>query len=343
MGGIEEMDAAQLCPSHGLPLKYFCETDRLGVCAECIAGGLHRQHPYLNMEEACKKRKRQEQCFIPLQRSRSMPPSRSIDHLTSGIPSCSLEQSERQVEMREKHRTEVYDMSGDRLALTMCVTSGRSGAEADILALNKLFFHLGFVNKIIRNPTGEGFRKELLAFRGWIESRDSCLSCCFVVLMAHGSPGTLIGIDGATVKLEQLFQAMDNQNCPALRGKPKIFLIQACRGEQEDPGIVYTTDALSHLSKILPTHTDSLFIYPSQEGYVSYRSETEGSLLIQKLVTVFLQGFCEFHILELLTKVIWEVSGLNITSKDRQQHKSTPLVQYSLRKLLYLKPSGMAA
>nr|XP_033802313.1 caspase-14 isoform X3 [Geotrypetes seraphini] len=55
MGGSEEMGAAQLCSSHGLPLKYFCKTDQLGVCAECIAGGLHREHPYLNMEEASKQ------------------------------------------------------------------------------------------------------------------------------------------------------------------------------------------------------------------------------------------------------------------------------------------------
>nr|XP_033802312.1 caspase-14 isoform X2 [Geotrypetes seraphini] len=294
MGGSEEMGAAQLCSSHGLPLKYFCKTDQLGVCAECIAGGLHREHPYLNMEEASK------QC-------------------------------------------KVYDMSGERLALTLCVTSGRAGAEADIFALNQLFFRLGFLNRIIRDPTGEGFKRELLAFREWVESHVSFISCCFVVLMAHGRPGILIGSDGATVNLEQLFQAMNNQNCTALQGTPKIFLIQACRGEQQDPGIVYTTDALSHLSKVLPTHTDSLFIYPSQEGYVSYRSETDGSILIQKLVMVFLKGFCEFHILELLTKVIQEVSGINIPTRNQQQYKSTPLVQYTLRKLLYLKPSGMAA
>ncbi|XP_030065374.1 caspase-14 isoform X2 [Microcaecilia unicolor] len=337
MVGHEEMGAAQLCCSHGLPLKYFCETDQLDVCAECIAGGLHRDHPYLNMEEACKKRK-QEQVCIPLQRSISLPPSFNTGHITS------LEQTvQRQDSMREKHKIEVYDFSGERLALTLCVTSGRAGAEADIFALNQLFFRLGFVNRIVRDPTGEGFKRELLAFRGWVESRGSCISCCFVVLMAHGRPGILIGSDGTTVNLEQLFQAMDNQNCPALQGKPKIFLIQACRGEQEDPGIMYTTDALSHLSKVLPTHTDSLFIYSSQEGYVSYRSETEGSILIQRLVTVFLKGFCEFHILELLTKVIREVSDINIPTRNQQQRKSTPLVQYTLRKLLYLKPSGMAA
>lgn len=47
---------------------------------------------------------------------------------------------------------QAYDMGGARLALTLCATENREGAESDIKALEIMFNTLGFKNQVIRHP-----------------------------------------------------------------------------------------------------------------------------------------------------------------------------------------------
>ena len=60
-------------------------------------------------------------------------------------------------------------------------------------------------------------------------------SLVFCVL-SHGTKGDSVsGVDGENVYINQLKYAFNNIDCPDLYGKPKIFIIQACRGSYEQP------------------------------------------------------------------------------------------------------------
>lgn len=74
------------------------------------------------------------------------------------------------------------------------------------------------------------FQEELDKFQRDMDAREDFISCAFVVLMAHGQEGLLKGEDGKMVKLENLFNVLNNKNCRALRAKPKVYIVQACRG-----------------------------------------------------------------------------------------------------------------
>lgn len=74
------------------------------------------------------------------------------------------------------------------------------------------------------------FQEELENFQQAMDARDDFISCAFVVLMAHGLEGRLEGEDEKMAELENLFEVLNNKNCRALRAKPKVYIVQACRG-----------------------------------------------------------------------------------------------------------------
>ncbi|XP_003796548.1 caspase-14 [Otolemur garnettii] len=232
----------------------------------------------------------------------------------------------------------VYDMSGARLALTLCVTKAREGSEADLDALEHMFQQLRFESTMKRDPTAQQFQEELEKFQQAIDTREDPVSCAFVVLMAHGKEGFLIGEDGEMVKLENLFEVLNNKNCRALRAKPKVYIMQACRGEQRDPGETVGGDAMVMMTDdsphTIPTYTDALHVFSTMEGYIAYRHDQDGSCFIQILVEVFTER--KGPILELLTEVTRRMAEAELVQEGKPR-KANPEIQSTLRKKLYLQ------
>ncbi|XP_028639435.1 caspase-14 [Grammomys surdaster] len=232
---------------------------------------------------------------------------------------------------------ERYDMSGARLALTLCVTKAREGSEVDMDALEDMFRYLKFESTMKRDPTAQQFLENLDEFQQTIDNWEEPVSCAFVVLMAHGEEGFLKGEDGKMVRLEDLFEALNNKNCKALRGKPKVYIIQACRGEHKDPGEELGEDSVAMIKnnpQTIPTYTDTIHIYSTVEGYLSYRHDQKGSGFIQTLTDVFM------HKIGPITELIEEVTRLMANTEVMQEgkpRKVNPEVQSTLRKKLYLQ------
>jgi len=68
------------------------------------------------------------------------------------------------------------------------------------------------------------------------QQEDKSLShfCSLVVcILAHGNKGVVQGVDGELVSLNALELALNNGSCPDLKGKPKIFIVNACQGPNE--------------------------------------------------------------------------------------------------------------
>uniref|UniRef100_A0A8C4LBV2 Caspase family p20 domain-containing protein n=1 Tax=Equus asinus asinus TaxID=83772 RepID=A0A8C4LBV2_EQUAS len=217
-----------------------------------------------------------------------------------------------------------YDLSGARVALLLAVIRGRSGAQHDVEALRGLCQALGFETTLTTDPTAQAFQEELAQFREWLDAHRGPVSCALVALMAHGGPqGQLLGADGQEVQPEALVRELSC--CRALRGRPKIFLLQACRGGESSRSLPHSLPAPRGPVCLTPTSTTnrplgnwkaagrcpSLIPRPWSPGLgcVAYRDET-GSDFIQTLVEV-LRADPEGDLLELLTEVCWGLGSGN--------------------------------
>ncbi|KAK7797307.1 hypothetical protein U0070_023217 [Myodes glareolus] len=223
---------------------------------------------------------------------------------------------------------ERYDMTGDRLALTLCVTKAREGSEEDMDALSRMFHHLKFESTMKSDPTAEQFLEELEKFQETIDDREEPVSCAFVVLMAHGEEGLLKGEDEKMVRLEDLFDVLNNKNCKALRGKPKH------RDPGEEMGGEQVAAVMKSKPQTIPTYTDTLHIFSTVEGYLSYRHDEKGSAFIQILTDVFTNNTGPITVL--LEEVTRRMAEMEVIQEGKPR-KVNPEIQSTLRKALYLQ------
>lgn len=82
-------------------------------------------------------------------------------------------------------------------------------------------------------------KAELKLFAARPEHR--CSDSTFLVFMSHG---ILDGVCGTKhtekepdiLHDDAIFQIFNNRNCRSLKDKPKIIIMQACRGSESEPG-----------------------------------------------------------------------------------------------------------
>ena len=76
--------------------------------------------------------------------------------------------------------------------------------------------------------------------------------CLVVCLMSHGKEGVITASDNRDVAVTEVLNIFSR--CEALKGKPKLMFIQACRGS-EWPGVFYIYVGLKSL-KVSTSITD---------------------------------------------------------------------------------------
>uniref|UniRef100_F7CLR4 Caspase-9 n=1 Tax=Callithrix jacchus TaxID=9483 RepID=F7CLR4_CALJA len=199
----------------------------------------------------------------------------------------------------------------------------RTGSDIDCGKLQLRFSLLHFMVEVKRDLTAKEMRLTLLE----LARRDhGALDCCVVVILSHGCqashlqfPGAVYGTDGYPVSVEKIVNIFNGTSCPSLGGKPKLFFIQACGGEQKDHGFevastspqeespgsnpesdatpfqedAWTFDQVDAVSS-LPTPSDIFVSYSTFPGFVSWRERKSGSWYVETLDDIFEQwAHCE--------------------------------------------------
>jgi len=152
--------------------------------------------------------------------------------------------------------------------------------------------------------------------------------CLFVALFTHGGEEEMVWAYDLQFSTEIFWSTMSSTNCPSLAGKPKIYLVQACRGQEpNEPFRVAKAGRNSsngNFTMTIPNHADSLLIYSSIPGFVSLRDPVSGSWLVQAFCRVMDTEKYDDDLVSIVTEVNRVVaSEFETTIPDEKKKKRT--------------------
>ncbi|XP_075047809.1 caspase-9 [Mixophyes fleayi] len=237
--------------------------------------------------------------------------------------------------------------------------SDRTGSNIDREKLDLRMRSLHFEVVVKNNLKGAEIHQELRD----LAARDhSKRDCCLVVILSHGCetrhmqfPGGVYGTDGVAIPVERIVHYFNGSNSPSLRGKPKLFFIQACGGDQKDRG--YSVDSgdppSNHDAQTLqsdatavrpdegdrdetdamvslPTYSDILVSYSTCPGFVSWRDKISGTWYVEVLDKVLEENDGTLDLQTMLVMVADRVS-------PKGSYKQIPGFFNFLRKRFYFK------
>ena len=212
----------------------------------------------------------------------------------------------------QQHR---YDMNNNPRGLCLILNNvkfenedlNRPGAVKDKDRLESLFKNLRFEVTIKEDLTSQELVKAAIEFGAKVHEHYDAF--VFIVMSHGGDRDCILGVDGMETTVKSLISEFHGGRCPSLKGKPKVFIIQACRGPQGDTDFTnsssgndfnlqevpttseaqiisqpydtaLSTDSTLSRSVFLPD-ADFVVAFATAPGYAAYRDSDKGSWFIQ--------------------------------------------------------------
>lgn len=108
----------------------------------------------------------------------------------------------------------------------------RPGAEADKINLKNLFKDLSF--RVIVKKDLTKHEIETVAQRYGTVDHSEFDAFVFILMSHGGDRDCILGVDGRETTVKNLMFEFRGNKCPSLKNKPKVFIIQTCRGPRDD-------------------------------------------------------------------------------------------------------------
>lgn len=102
----------------------------------------------------------------------------------------------------------------------------RYGSERDAANLQSLFLLLGYKVWIVQDVDTDEIREKVSELGDKPDHTDSLVVC----ILSHGISGKIFGVEGKSIAVAEILDILSEGRIGSLlKGKPKLFLIQACR------------------------------------------------------------------------------------------------------------------
>ncbi|KAF7994576.1 hypothetical protein HCN44_004048 [Aphidius gifuensis] len=236
----------------------------------------------------------------------------------------------------------------------------RNGSEHDEKNLKDLFEQMGFKTICKSNLTGDQIHDEIRTFS---QNPDlNYVDSCFVIISGHGSRNKYVeesyisGIDShvnnrnGNVYWSEIISYFSHDKCEALRNKPKVFIFQSCRGQEEQMIVkgINNDENIQSINDRNCFHDESELIFDSDNyrdiliasatipNFVSYRDGVTGSWFITTICYVFMKYANTYHIRKLFI-LIDNRKQVSRPAREKIKHQ-TLIVENIGFKQMYINP-----
>merc|ERR1739838_1064958 len=160
----------------------------------------------------------------------------------------------------------------------------REGASEDSKKLKDLADFLGY--KYVEHlDLGKEEIKAELKKAAEETDKETVGSCLICAISSHGNKNDEIMTKCTKyVPLVDFVEPFSDTKCESLRGKPKVFIVQACRGDKkEKDGNYYTPSKMNNGINF----RDTVFAFSTIPDHIALRDTGKGSLYISNIVEAF--------------------------------------------------------
>lgn len=213
----------------------------------------------------------------------------------------------------------------------------RSGSSKDKCDLAEWF--KGHSVLIFENLSADDLKDDFKRLSGEDLTDTSCL---IVFILTHGTgKDELRGATGV-FHLKELMRLFEPDSCPTMAEKPKLFFVQACRGEpkppvgQLQPCQQSETESQPSVEQQAVFAKDFLIVNATLPDSTAWRHKTDGSYFIQTLIFC-LNDSTDLERILIKVKRVLNSFEIDDSSKQNQVYRQTTVVTSTLQKEVFLK------
>ncbi|XP_012538136.2 caspase-1 isoform X1 [Monomorium pharaonis] len=222
----------------------------------------------------------------------------------------------------------------------------REGSTIDVKRLKITFGNLGFDVKVHNNLKYNEIMMEIEKMSQFDHKDNDCLC---VITLTHGIHNDLISAKDVVYKSDQLWKPFTADKCVTLAGKPKLFFLQACRGEEADSAVLLQPRKLQKrtatdstvTSYAIPAHADFLIAHSSIKGFFTWRNPSEGTWYIQSLCDILDKYGTKLNLMTMLTMTARKIATNFVSVHNNvilDNKKQVPSVTTMLIRDVYFPP-----
>ena len=155
----------------------------------------------------------------------------------------------------------------------------------------------------------------------------------FLAISTHGEGESgLAGSNGVSIEVSSILSLLRVEK---LAGKPKIVIIQACRGSHTDYQINQPRIEADNVPRVSTLETDLLVAYSCAHGYKAWRDDENGSWFVASLRRCYEKLKGRSNILELFTATTnYMLNEFVHTNEMGARYKQPAEVRYTLSALV---------